>query len=240
MRILPRYADELAFLSGLIAREAKGKPLLRVLEAGCGREWHLRTGELPIEITGVDLDRHALMHRQTVRKDLQKAIVGDLRSVALPAVHYDVVYSSFVLEHIDGAELALDNMVRALRPGGLLVIRVPDLQGFQTCMARVLPHWAAVFYYRHGWKIEKAGQPGFAPYPTYYDDVISVRGFKAYCARAGLTILEQIGVGSYAGRGNGTLARVVPLAARAVALASLGKVHDRYVDLTFVARKEAA
>jgi SAM-dependent methyltransferase len=240
MRILPKYSDELNLLSTYVAAEADGKPVLRVLEAGCGREWYLRTHGLPIEITGVDLDGHALDYRQNVRKDLHRAIPGDLRTVELPAAHYDVVYSSFVLEHIEGAERALDNMVTALKPGGLLIVRVPDLGGFQTFMARLLPHWAAVLYYRHGWKIEKAGQPGFAPYPTHYDPVISSQGFEDYCRRAGLSIVDEIGVGSYADRGTGSLSRLVPLAARAAAVASLGKVHDRYVDLTFVARKGEA
>lgn len=240
MRILPKYSEELTMLSGLLASEAEGKPVLRVLEAGCGREWHLRTEALALEITGVDLDVHALEHRHKVRKDLHRAIGGDLRTVSLPQDHFDVVYSSFVLEHIDGAERALDNMVLALKPGGLLIVRVPDTAGFQTCMARVLPHWAAVLYYRHAWKIEKAGEAGFAPYPTHYDHVISRSGFHDYCRRVGLSLVEQLGVGSYAERGTGALSRLVPLAARAAAIASWGKVHDNYVDLTFVARKEAS
>lgn len=237
MRILPKYADELRTLASLLKAEAAGKTVLRVLEAGCGREWHLRTEGVPIEISGIDLDNHALTFRRTVRKDLHHAIVGDLRTVSLPPDHYDVVYSSFVLEHVDGAATALDNMVKALRPGGLLIIRVPDLSGVQTCVARLLPHWAAVVYYRYGWKIEKAGQPGYAPYPTFYDPVISIDGFNDYCRRNALDIVDQIGVGSYAERGSGFLSRFVPLFARIVALASLGRVHDRYVDLTFIARK---
>lgn len=238
MRIIPDYAEELDVLSKHLEREAEGKPLLRVLEAGCGREWHLRTQDLAIEITGVDLDIHALAHRTKVRKDLHRAIPGDLRFIDLPAAHFDVVYSSFVLEHIDGAERALDNMVRALKPGGLLILRVPDLSGFQTFAARRLPHWSAVFYYKHAWKIAKAGQPGYAPYPTHYDPVISTAGFHAYSRGAGLTVVDQLGVGSYSARGAGVLSRLVPLAARATAIASRGKVHDRHVDLTFIARKD--
>ena len=38
--------------------------------------------------------------RRTVQKDLHKAILGDLRTLHLPNDAYDVVYSSFVLEHI--------------------------------------------------------------------------------------------------------------------------------------------
>lgn len=233
-----KYKDELRELSQRFEAEAAGKPMLRVLEAGCGREWHLRPRGVAIELTGVDLDPHALAHRKDVKGDLDKAIVGDLRTASLPAAAYDIVYSSFVLEHIENAATALDNMVHALKPGGLLIVRVPDLSGVQTFLARRLPHWVAVAYYRHAWKVKDAGKPGFAPYPTFYDPVISAEGFRSYCARSGLQFVEQFAVGSYAGRGTGPVSRLVPVVARLVALASGGKVHDHHVDVTFIARKE--
>ena len=240
MRILPKYSDELNVLASYLRTEAAGQPVLRVLEAGCGREWHLSTDDLTIEISGIDLDSHALEFRRDVQKDLDHAIVGDLRTVQLPKVHFDVVYSSFVLEHVDGAERALDNIIGALKPGGLLIVRVPDLDGVQTHVARILPHWCAVLYYRFAWKIKNAGRPGFAPYPTHYDEVISTSGFREYCRRAGLNIIDQIGVGSYAERGTGILSHFVPFFARTISIATFGRVHDRHVDLTFVARKGVA
>lgn len=239
MRIFERYCDELKALVSYVQGEAVGKPVLRVLEAGCGREWHIRPDGVKTELTGVDLDVAALEYRKRVKRDLDRAIVGDLRTVPLQPAHFDVVYSSFVLAHVDGAEKALDNMLGALKPGGLLIIRVPDLSGVQTFFSRHLPHWCAVAYYRHVWKIKKAGQPGFAPYPVHYDPVISIDGFREYCGGRQLSIIGQFGVGSYAARGSGFLSRIVPIAARLVSLASRGRVHDRYVDLTFVVRKMA-
>lgn len=237
MRLFEKYSAELRALEAHLAAEARGKRVLKILEAGCGREWHLRPKNIRIELTGLDLDEHALDHRKNVQKDLDKAIVGDLKTARLSAGTYDIVYSSFVLEHIAGAEKALDNMVQALKPGGLLIIRVPDLGGVQTFLARLLPRWVAITYYRHAWKIKDAGRPGFAPYPTYYDPVISISGFHEYCARRDLSILEQYGVGSYSGRGSGLLSRIVPIVARLIAVVSLGYVHDEYVDVTFVVRK---
>lgn len=237
MRLFDKYSAELRELEAHFRAEAKGKRALKVLEAGCGREWHLRPAGIKIDLTGVDLDEHALDHRKNVKRDLDQAIVGDLRTARLPEGAYDIVYSSFVLEHIVGAEQALDNMVRALKAGGLLIVRVPDLGGVQTFLARRLPRWAAVAYYRYAWKIKNAGQPGFAPYRAYYDPVISIAGFRDYCARHDLSIVEQYGVGSYTGRGSGILSRIVPVVARMIAIVSLGRVHDRYVDVTFIVRK---
>jgi SAM-dependent methyltransferase len=237
MRIIENYSEEIRLIEGHIKAEAADRPVLKVLEAGCGREWFLNTDGIALELTGVDFDEAALDYRMNTLKDLHHGIAGDLRTVELPAEAFDVVCSSFVLEHIAGAEQALDTMVRALKPDGLLIVRVPDLQGVQTLVSRLLPHWAAVAYYRHAWKIEQAGQPGFAPYPTSYDPVISARGFFAYCERKGLELVEEIGVGSYAQRGTGSLSRIVPYVARAISIATLGRVHDRFVDRTFIMRK---
>lgn len=240
MRIIPKASDELNVLSGYLRSEAAERPVLRVLEAGCGREWHLQSEGIALEIFGIDTDSHALEFRRDVRRDLDHAIVGDLRTAQLPVAQFDVVYSSYVLEHVDGAERALDNMVAALKPGGLLMLRVPDLDGVQTFVARRLPHWCAVLYHRYVWGIKNAGKPGFAPYPTHYDQVISASGFHEYCGRAGLSIIDQMGVVSYSEIGQGFLSRFVPIIARMISIVSLGSVHDRYVNLTFVARKEVA
>ncbi|MCU0790793.1 MAG: class I SAM-dependent methyltransferase, partial [Nitratireductor sp.] len=157
MRRIERYEDEQIELERLVEAHARGRPRLKVLEAGCGREWYLRPEGVELEITGIDLDRAALEHRRDVRRDLHRAIHGDLKTAELPPGAYDVVYSSFVLEHVEGAETALENMVNWLRPGGLLIVRVPDLEGVQTFLARRLPRWVAVAYYRHAWKIKDAG-----------------------------------------------------------------------------------
>lgn len=238
MRIIEQYDLELKELEACLKVEASNNAApLRILEAGCGREWYLKPENVALELTGIDLDTVALNHRLNDSKDLHKAIVGDLRTAALPFEAFDVVYCSFVLEHILGAEQALDNMLQSLKPNGLLIIRVPDLDGVQTFLARRLPRWVAITYYRHVWKIKNAGKPGFAPYPTFHEAVISRSGFHDYCKSRGLSLINEYGVGSYRSRGSGVISHLVPYLARLVAIGSRGKVHDDYVDLTYVARK---
>ena len=46
-----------------------------------------------------------LLHlRRTKYNDLNEMIAGDLRSLDLEKNRYDVIYNSYVLEHIDGAD----------------------------------------------------------------------------------------------------------------------------------------
>lgn len=236
IRIVPRYEAELELLEQRLRAQWRPGRTLRVLEAGCGREWHFRMDGVDYELTGVDLDAEALHARRVVKKDLTHGVVGDLRTIELPPESFDVIYNAFVLEHVAGARRVLDNFVRWLRPGGIMIIRVPDKDGVQGFLARNTPHFLHVLYYRWAWKMKDAGKPGFAPYPTVYDEVISRRGMHEYCRSKGLEVVEEIGVGSYR-RGHGVVARITSFVARMISLLSLGRIHDRYVDRTLVARK---
>ncbi|HEU4660974.1 MAG TPA: class I SAM-dependent methyltransferase [Pseudolabrys sp.] len=236
MKILD-YETELRVLEETIKRQARADSVLRIVEAGCGREWYFKLHGIAHEVTGIDLDVHALEYRRREKRDLHHGIAGDLRTVALPAAHFDVVYCSFVLEHIKGAQQALDNFMNWLKPDGLLIVRVPDVTGVQTFLARRLPRWCAILYYRSAWGIKDAGKPGFAPYPAYYDDVISPSGFHAYCESKNLELVDEFGLGSYSARGRGPLRHGLALAARLVSILSGGKIHDRFVDRTFIVRK---
>jgi SAM-dependent methyltransferase len=236
MRILGSYDKELEELEQHVRSQYVPGQVMQVLEAGCGREWYFKMDGLQYELTGLDLDAAALQARQELKKDIRHAVVGDLRTAELPAATYDVIYNAFVLEHVSGAERVLENFVRWLKPGGLMIVRVPDRDGVQGFVARYTPHWLHVQYYRWAWRMKDAGKPGFAPYPTIYDNVVSRPGLNEFCQRHGLDVIDEIGVGSYR-RGHGLASRITPWIARIVSLLTLGRVHADYVDLTIVARK---
>jgi 2-polyprenyl-3-methyl-5-hydroxy-6-metoxy-1,4-benzoquinol methylase len=122
-----------------------------------------------LRITGVDYDAEALQIRRERQQDLAEAIVGDLRTVELPAGHFDVAYCAFVLEHVEGAELVLDRLLAALRPGGRLIVLVPNARSVYGWAARTFPFWAAVAYKKYVEGFADAGKPGHAPYPVVYE-----------------------------------------------------------------------
>ncbi|MFH2051566.1 MAG: class I SAM-dependent methyltransferase [bacterium] len=129
--------------------------------------WGVDLGGIAYTLTGVDLDKDAMEIRRAEKRDLDIAVVGDLRTVEMETGAYDIVFSSNVIEHIDGAELVLDNMVRWTRPGGLLVLLMPNGRSAKGFMTKVLPHWIHVLYVRHVLGRKTAGQPGYGPYRTY-------------------------------------------------------------------------
>lgn len=101
-----------------IIQQSSENKELKILEAGCGRGWHYDLGSTRYTLTGIDMDESALNARKSIKNDMDEIILGDIRYANLPESCYDIIYSSYVLEHIEGAELVLNNFLQWLKPGG--------------------------------------------------------------------------------------------------------------------------
>ena len=112
------------FIDGY-CREMAATRNIDILEAGCGRQWNLSI-EAPHEITGVDVSKEAMDNRMQRFGDIDHQIVGDLATVSIDRETFDIVYCSYVLEHLTGAEAVLKRFFDWLRPGGLAILLFPD------------------------------------------------------------------------------------------------------------------
>lgn len=209
---------------------------VRILEAGCGNRWPIDLGNLDYHLVGVDLDAEALKIRTTVRKDLHEAIVGDLCTTPLPAASFDVVYNAFVLEHIERADLALENMIQALRPGGLLVIRLPDPQSARGFVTRRTPFWFHVFFAKYVEKRPNAGKPGYAPYPTHYHRAVWKDSLLAMSASHGLRCFWMVS-DDHAREEKGFLGSMARGAAHVIGALSFGTLSSSHTNLIYFLRK---
>jgi SAM-dependent methyltransferase len=236
MKVLNQPQAEWRLVEACIRGRVPQGRVMQILEAGCGRHWVFRMPDVAYELTGIDLDAAALEARKTVKRDLHHAFVGDLRTVQLESGHYDVIYSSFVLEHIPGAERVLENFTRWVRPGGIIVVRVPDRDSIQGFTTRLTPFWVHVWFYRYVMGQPNAGKPGFAPYPTIYDPVISRRGIREFAERHGLVLREEVGHGEYR-RGPRPLQMLIGAYAKVVEILSFGRVHSKAANVTFILEK---
>lgn len=236
MRVIRDYQLELELLESHIRSLGADGRTLEILEAGCGRQWYFPMKGISFRLTGVDLDARALEARQCEKGDLAEAVVGDLRTIDLSEGKYDVVYSSFVLEHVSGATQALERFVRWLKPGGIILLRIPDRNSVHGFVTRMTPFWLHVLYHRLFWKKKNAGKPGYEPYPTVHDNVISQRGIREFAHQHGMNIREELGHGSYS-KGPLPFRVIVPIFAQIVALVTLGRIHNNFIDLTYVLEK---
>lgn len=230
--------DEIAQIQTEAIRKAAariGRPL-SILEAGCGRSWNLDLAGIEFTLTGVDLDPLAIELRKDKRRDLDVAIVGDLCRVDLPESSFDVVFSSFVLEHILEADVALNNMIKWLRPMGTLILRVPDRNSSRAFFTRLLPHAAHLWYYRHILGSKDAGKPGHAPYPTYFHPVIGRIRLQKFLADRHVRLLSVYGDGFRRdGRGMGRI--LIRGLMKLASMLSFGYLTADHCDVLFIAIK---
>jgi SAM-dependent methyltransferase len=213
-----------------------GRPLW-ILEAGCGQRWTVDLRDTAYTLTGVDLDHVALEMRKTKIGDLDVAIHGDICTVELPEASFDVVYCSFVLEHVPSADIALKNFVKWLKPGGLLILRLPERRTARGFLARMLPHRAHVLFYRYILGSKTAGQPGHAPYPTYYHPVIGRERLCRFLGEWGVKCVGSYGDG-FRREGAGLKRILVRFAVELTSLISFGTLTADYIDLLYIAVKE--
>jgi SAM-dependent methyltransferase len=192
--MIPTLPRENEIVAGAIARAAQGKPVVRILEAGCGRRWVVDLGGAARRITGVDLDARALAHRRDVVGDLDEAVLGDLATVSFPRESFDVVYSAYVLEHVTGAGAVLERFVEWLAPGGLLVLKIPERGSVVGWLTRVLPFPVHVAFYRYLAEDRDAGKPGHPPYPVVHEPIISLAGVREFSRRHGLIVRHEAGL----------------------------------------------
>jgi len=85
------------------------------------------------EATGVDIAASAVAEarQRAERANLQdrvRFLEGFIEDIGFPKAYFDTVYAGEVLEHVDAShlELALGHMVGLLRPGGNMIISVPN------------------------------------------------------------------------------------------------------------------
>lgn len=200
---------------------------LHILEAGCGRRWPFEKGSHII--TGIDQDIVALRHRKEMHNDLDHIILGDLRTVEIAKGTFDLIYCSYVLEHLDGAESVLDRFLLWLKPGGLLILKFPDRDSVYGFCTRITPLWVHVLFKRYVQGNRKAGLPGCDPYPTFYDKVVSRSGMLAYAESHELTVLDE--------RGFSSVRPLVQLLITLVGWVTFHRLASDHVNLMYVLKK---
>jgi len=102
-----------------------------VLDVGCGRGFTLRfLAEAGYRATGVELSPSAAAHaRDALGLDIR---TGDFLSQPFAPDQFEVVIFWHSLEHIADPLAALDRAKEILKPGGLLVVAVPNFASIQA------------------------------------------------------------------------------------------------------------
>lgn len=230
------HQDDLIAQSIIQFAENMGRPV-EILEAGCGSRWWINLRTTPYVLTGVDLDADAMKMRIEQQLDLHRAIVGDLHTVELPEKSFDVVYSGFVLEHLQDPRRMMANVLRSLRRRALFIFRIPDPASAAGFVTRLTPHWFHVFYHRWAVGNPNAGKPGYGPYQTYYSDLLYKNNLIRYMNEQGFQC-QQIVCDSFAQYTKGPVGRLFQTGARVVDKASGGRLTSNHNNLIYIFQRE--
>ncbi|MEW9554205.1 class I SAM-dependent methyltransferase [Nonomuraea sp. NPDC050783] len=201
---------------------------LDVLVAGCAHGGPPALERVEVRATGVDEDHPVVRAVLEERGDLVAWSLGDLRSVPLPPRSYDLIQLSFLLERVRHAELIFDRLLQALRPGGLVLLRMRDRRSAYGLLDRATPAWARRALWR---AVIGPGRPG--PLPAVYEPLASTDGMHAFCLSRGLMITDE----ERRATGPARAGRLGRAAITAVSRLTSGRHSAAHDEITMVIRK---
>jgi SAM-dependent methyltransferase len=182
------WEAQVALLQQLIADSIDPSRDVVLLEAGCGQFPSPLGLEGKARIVGVDTSAAQLERNTWADEKIQ----ADIVTHPLATDSYDVVVCWDVLEHLPAPEPALDNLLRATRPDGLLVLKVPNVMSAKGLVTKFTPHWFHIWIYRHVFGYTNPGVGDRPPFRTYLRWSIRPGALREFSRRRGL-VLEMLG-----------------------------------------------
>lgn len=156
----PRYNGTKAFYDQVRGQIAPDSVVLN-LGAGPATRSPVRTlrGEVA-EVVGADIDPIVLDN-----PECDRAVLIENGTVPLPDAQFDLIYSDFVLEHVEKPSEFLAEVFRLLKDGGSFMFRTPNLYHYVALISRFTPHW---FHKKVANKVRNLDDDAHEPWPTFY------------------------------------------------------------------------
>jgi SAM-dependent methyltransferase len=234
---LATWEEQVANLRSVVDRFTASREPVRVLEAGCGQFPSPLGLDGRAHIVGIDVSRPQLERNEWA----DEKILGDITSFDFAADDFDVIVCWDVLEHLPDPEAALERFVQAVRPGGLVVVKVPNVLSGKGLVTKLSPHWFHVLVYKHVFGYTDPGKDDRPPFRTFLRLAIAPRALRRFAARREM-LVEMCG--TYEAdkqqmvRAKAKLTgRLWRLARGLVRIVTLGNVDPEATELIFVMRK---
>jgi SAM-dependent methyltransferase len=156
---------------------------IKILEAGCGSISKIKFPE-KAHITGIDISRKQLERNQLVHEKIQ----GDLQTYSFPPGTFDLIVCWDVLEHLPQPREALNKMTDALKKGGLLLLKVPNLMSVKGLITKYSPYKIHQLYYKLVYKVKEPGKDDVGPFKTHLKSDVAPNSLKRFAYQKGLYV----------------------------------------------------
>jgi 2-polyprenyl-3-methyl-5-hydroxy-6-metoxy-1,4-benzoquinol methylase len=234
------WEEQVANLHAIVNRHTAGQEPVRVLEAGCGQY----PSEIGLDgrarIVGIDVSAPQLERNEWA----DEKILGDITTYDFDADDFDVIACWDVLEHLPDPDRALERFVHAVRPGGLVVVKVPNVLSGKGLITKLSPHWFHVLVYKHVFGYPNPGKDDSPPFPTFLRLSMAPKALRRFAERRGMSV-EMCG--TYEADKQENVRKKVKLTGVAwrlargfVRIVTFGYVDPEATELIFVMRKPAA
>jgi SAM-dependent methyltransferase len=174
---------EVAPLQAKIDLALKGTSKVRILEAGCGSSSEV-SFPADTHLVGIDISEKQLSRNHK----LSEKIKGDLQTYDFPAQTFDAIVCWNVLEHLPHPEKALEKFSSSIKPGGIIILAVPNVLSVKGLITKFTPHSFHVWYYRHYYGTKLAGTEDHGPFPTFLRLAVSPESLKNFGLRNNFTV----------------------------------------------------
>lgn len=135
-RFYPDYISETAVFADCVSQCLNEDSV--VLDAGCGSgaffpyPWKNRVRFL------AGCDASSAVARNV---SLGAGVFANLTHLPFADRSFDVIFSRYVLEHLDAPTIVFAEFARVLKPGGKLIVLTPSKYHYVSMLGRLSPHW---------------------------------------------------------------------------------------------------
>jgi SAM-dependent methyltransferase len=174
---------EMQELQAVVTDFVSRRDRVRVLEAGCGSLTHVDLGERAY-VVGIDISEIQLEKNS----GLDEKILGDVESHDFPAASFDAIACWYVFEHLKHPERALARFAKSLRPGGIIVLALPNAHSVKGLITKFTPFRFHTWVRRRLLGRPHAGTPGHGPFPTFLRFSVAPQPLRRLAAQLGLSV----------------------------------------------------
>lgn len=114
-------------------------------------------------VSGLDFSREAIAYCES--KGFTGVREGDICAMPFADESFDLVLATDIIEHVDADDVALSEIARVLKPGGMVLVTVPAFKALWGLQDRVAQHKRR---YRQEQLLERIAKAGLTTESSYY------------------------------------------------------------------------